>query len=142
MILVFKFPNERGRRGGFRFGEWNGAWDPEGLLSTLAAIGTCLLGVFAGLLLKEPRLQPHQKTLWLIGAGAAMIALGVASHVSIEPRRARRTVRKSQKPSACGPPSSSSPSHAAHQSPRARYRNRHGEPSASFGRGGSCRPDP
>ncbi|TMK18668.1 MAG: hypothetical protein E6G75_06940 [Alphaproteobacteria bacterium] len=53
------------------------AWDPEGLLSTLPAIATCLLGVFAGLLLKEPSLQPHQKTLWLIGAGAAMIALGV-----------------------------------------------------------------
>jgi len=43
--------------------KWNGAWDPEGLLSTLPAIGTCLLGVFAGLLLKEPSLQPHQKTL-------------------------------------------------------------------------------
>ena len=57
--------------------KWNGAWDPEGLLSTLPAIATCLLGVFAGLLLKEPSLQPHQKTLWLIGAGAAMIALGV-----------------------------------------------------------------
>src|SRR6266571_4308990 len=57
--------------------KWNGAWDPEGLLSTLPAIGTCLLGVFAGLLLEEPSLQPHQKTLWLIGAGAAMIALGV-----------------------------------------------------------------
>jgi predicted acyltransferase len=57
--------------------KWNGAWDPEGLLSTLPAIGTCLLGVFAGLLLKEPSLHPHQKTLWLIGAGAVMIALGV-----------------------------------------------------------------
>ena len=57
--------------------KWNGAWDPEGLLSTLPAISTCLLGVFAGLLLKEPSLQPHQKTLWLIGAGAAMIALGL-----------------------------------------------------------------
>lgn len=29
--------------------KWNGAWDPEGLLSTLPAIATCLLGVFAGL---------------------------------------------------------------------------------------------
>src|SRR6266700_3753976 len=55
--------------------KYDGAWDPEGLLSTLPAIGTCLLGVFAGLLLKEPNL--HQKTLWLIGAGTAMIALGV-----------------------------------------------------------------
>ena len=61
--------------------KWNGAWDPEGLLSTLPAIGTCLLGVFAGLLLKEPILQPHQKTLWLIGAGRddrARSALGAA----------------------------------------------------------------
>jgi predicted acyltransferase len=57
--------------------KWNGAWDPEGLLSTLPAIGTCLLGVFAGLLLKEPSLHPHEKTSWLIGAGAVMIALGV-----------------------------------------------------------------
>jgi predicted acyltransferase len=56
--------------------KWNGAWDAEGLLSTLPAIGTCLLGVFAGLLLKERRLQPQQKTLWLIGGGVAMIALG------------------------------------------------------------------
>ena len=57
--------------------KWNGAWDAEGLLSTLPAIGTCLLGVFAGLLLKEPSLHPYQKTLWLIGAGAAIIALGM-----------------------------------------------------------------
>jgi predicted acyltransferase len=56
--------------------KWNGAWDPEGLLSTLPAIGTCLLGVFAGLLLREPSLHPHQKTLWLVVAGAVMIALG------------------------------------------------------------------
>lgn len=28
-------------------------WDPEGLLSTLPAIATCLLGVFAGFLLKD-----------------------------------------------------------------------------------------
>jgi len=29
--------------------KWDGAYDPEGLLSTMGAIGTCLLGVFAGL---------------------------------------------------------------------------------------------
>ena len=57
--------------------KWNGAWDPEGLLSTIPAIGTCLIGVFAGLLLKEPTLQPYQKTTWLIYAGAAMIGFGV-----------------------------------------------------------------
>jgi predicted acyltransferase len=57
--------------------KWNGDWDPEGLLSTLPAIGTCLIGLFAGLLLKAPNLQPHEKTFWLVGAGAAMVALGV-----------------------------------------------------------------
>src|ERR1700747_2161500 len=56
--------------------KWNGAWDPEGLLTTLPAIGTCLLGVFAGLLLKEPKLQPHQKTLWMIGYGHFNIHVG------------------------------------------------------------------
>ena len=40
--------------------KWNGAWDPEGLLSTLPAIGTCLLGVFAGLLLKERVPSSHR----------------------------------------------------------------------------------
>ena len=33
--------------------KWNGTWDPKGLLSTLPAIGTCVLGVFGGVLLKE-----------------------------------------------------------------------------------------
>src|SRR5262249_41814476 len=32
--------------------KWDGAYDPEGILSTMPAIGTCLLGVFAGCLLK------------------------------------------------------------------------------------------
>src|SRR5260370_38183857 len=43
----------------------------------LAATPSNLTGVCAGLRLKEPSQQPHQKTLWLIGAGAAMIALGL-----------------------------------------------------------------
>jgi predicted acyltransferase len=53
-----------------------GEWDPEGLLSTLPAIGTCLLGVFAGLLLKDIRVGPMQKTLWLIGAGVVLVEAG------------------------------------------------------------------
>lgn len=56
--------------------KWEKTWDPEGLLSTLPAIGTCLLGVFAGLLLKT-RLAPEQKSLWLIFAGVVMVAAGV-----------------------------------------------------------------
>ena len=50
--------------------------DPEGMLSTLPAIGTCLLGVFAGMLLKDARLSPQQKSLALIGAGIALVAVG------------------------------------------------------------------
>lgn len=56
--------------------KWEGTWDPEGLLSTLPAIGTCLLGVFAGLLLQDKRFTLEQKSLWLIVAGAAMVAAG------------------------------------------------------------------
>jgi predicted acyltransferase len=55
---------------------WDKTGDPEGMLSTLPAIGTCLLGVFAGLLLKDDRLAPQQKSLWLIGAGIALVAAG------------------------------------------------------------------
>ena len=57
---------------------WDKLWDPEGLLSTLPAIGTCLLGVFAGLLLKNPNVGPSRKSLCLIGAGVAMVVAGYA----------------------------------------------------------------
>ena len=55
---------------------WDKTRDPEGLLSTLPAVGTCLLGVFAGLLLKDARLSSQQKSLALIGAGIALVAAG------------------------------------------------------------------
>jgi predicted acyltransferase len=55
---------------------WDKTRDPEGMLSTLPAIGTCLLGVFAGLLLKSERLAAQSKSLWLIGAGIALVAAG------------------------------------------------------------------
>jgi predicted acyltransferase len=55
---------------------WDKTRDPEGLLSTLPAIGTCLLGVLAGLLLKDSRLAPAQKSIWLISSGVAMIFAG------------------------------------------------------------------
>ncbi len=55
---------------------WDKTRDPEGLLSTVPAIGTCLLGVFAGLLLRDLRLKPQQKSLYLIGAGIALVLAG------------------------------------------------------------------
>lgn len=61
--------------------KWDGTWDPEGWLSTFPAVGTCLLGVFAGLLLHRPSPDPRRKVLWLLGAGAAAVALGWLWHV-------------------------------------------------------------
>ena len=56
--------------------KWAGTWDSEGLLSTLPAIGTCLIGVLAGMLLMSARLAPSRKSMWLIGGGAAMVLAG------------------------------------------------------------------
>jgi predicted acyltransferase len=50
--------------------------DPEGLLSTIPAIVSCLLGVFAGLLLKSTAVRPWRKVVILIVGGAALTALG------------------------------------------------------------------
>jgi predicted acyltransferase len=55
---------------------WDGAYDPEGLLSTMGAVGTCLLGVFAGLLLRSSKIGDQQKVVYLVAAGAASVLLG------------------------------------------------------------------
>jgi len=51
-------------------------FDPEGYLSTLPAVVTCLLGVFAGLLLRNQALADKQKVIWLISFGLAAAVLG------------------------------------------------------------------
>jgi predicted acyltransferase len=56
--------------------KYDGAYDPEGLLSTLPAIVTCLLGVLAGLVLTRGDLDPRRKVRLLLVAGAAAVALG------------------------------------------------------------------
>ena len=56
--------------------KWDGTWDPEGILSTLPAVATCLLGVFAGLLLRNSRIEPRRKADYLLLAGLAGVLLG------------------------------------------------------------------
>jgi predicted acyltransferase len=48
------------------------------LLSTFPAVANCLLGIFAGLLLKNKTLSEQQKVFCLLGGGAASLFLGVA----------------------------------------------------------------
>lgn len=56
--------------------KWDGNYDPEGLLSTLPAIASCLLGVMAGTLLKRRTLEDRKKVLYLVIAGVASVCLG------------------------------------------------------------------
>lgn len=56
--------------------KYDGTYDPEGILSTMPAIVSGLLGIFAGLLLRNKFATDNQKILWLLGAGAASVALG------------------------------------------------------------------
>lgn len=55
---------------------WDVTRDPEGLLSTLPAVGTCLFGVFAGLVMSDARLPAQRKTLWLGVGGCVLLAAG------------------------------------------------------------------
>jgi predicted acyltransferase len=56
--------------------KWDGDHDPEGLLSTLPAIANCLIGVFAGMLLRNGKQQPWNKALLLAVAGVILVHLG------------------------------------------------------------------
>ena len=51
-------------------------WDPEGLLSTLPAIGTCLLGVLAAEVLRSRNLSEWRKVCCLIGGGILCVLAG------------------------------------------------------------------
>ena len=58
------------------FFKWDGPHDPEGVLSTIPAIGTCLFGVFAGLLFQRTTITNTQKATWLAGAGVIAVLVG------------------------------------------------------------------
>ncbi len=55
---------------------WRGTWDPEGLLSTLPAVATTLLGIFTGEWLRSER-TPEAKVGGLLAGGVAGIGLGL-----------------------------------------------------------------
>ena len=56
--------------------KWDTFYDPEGFVSTIPAIATCLLGVFAGLLLKSQTIEDKRKVMYLIGFGVAAAGIG------------------------------------------------------------------
>ena len=53
-------------------------WDPEGLLGTLPALGTGLLGVLTAQWLRQKDQEPAAKVAWLFVAGGGIILLGLA----------------------------------------------------------------
>jgi predicted acyltransferase len=56
--------------------KWDKYFDPEGYLSTLPAIVSCLLGVFAGIFLTRSNLSDQQKVICLLTAGFIIMNLG------------------------------------------------------------------
>jgi len=59
-------------------------WDPEGLLSTLPAVGTVLFGVLTGHVLAW-RADTAHKTVWMLLAGLALLWLGAILDVVLMP---------------------------------------------------------
>jgi len=55
---------------------YDGYFDPEGILSNIPAVMTCLLGVFAGLFLRREDIGPGGRSLYLVLAGAVLIGIG------------------------------------------------------------------
>jgi predicted acyltransferase len=57
----------------------SGTWDPEGMLSTLPAIATALLGILTGEWLRSTRSGPR-KAAWLAAVGAVLLVAGRLFH--------------------------------------------------------------
>jgi predicted acyltransferase len=56
--------------------KWETYWDPEGIVSTIPAIVTCLFGIFAGLLLRSAQFCDKWKLIYLFSFGTAGVLLG------------------------------------------------------------------
>ncbi len=55
-----------------------GNFDPEGLLSTLPAVVSAMIGMFAGDFIRRADLSGSRKTLWMAAAAVAFLIVGVA----------------------------------------------------------------
>ena len=64
--------------------KWDGDWDPEGLLSTLPAIVSGLLGIFAGMILRSNAFSDLARVMLLLLIGVAGIAAGFGWHIAPE----------------------------------------------------------
>lgn len=58
--------------------KWDGHFDPEGILSTIPAVASGLLGILAGIFLRNPGWTGTQKSVGLVVSGVALLALGWA----------------------------------------------------------------
>jgi len=59
------------------FNAYEHEWaEPQGYLSTLPSVASCLLGVFAGLLLKNQTVRDQRKVVYLLSFGVAAIVVG------------------------------------------------------------------
>lgn len=55
-------------------------WDPEGIISTLPAIGTTLFGILTGTFLRSPRPQ-SEKTSWLFVSSCLLLLAGAVMNI-------------------------------------------------------------
>jgi len=61
---------------GHMWAHTGGAWDPEGLLSTIPSIATVLFGVLCGHLLRTPR-SHAERAVWMFVSGNALLVAGL-----------------------------------------------------------------
>lgn len=52
-------------------------WDPEGVLSTLPAVGTCLFGILVGVWMRRKDVDNATKVAWLFTTGVTAVILGL-----------------------------------------------------------------
>ena len=55
---------------------WRKRYEAETILGNVVSIASCLMGVFAGLLLRSRNWSERQKLAWLLGAGAGAVLVG------------------------------------------------------------------